>query len=106
MPPRVLFGARTSDPHAMADARPLVQHAREQGGRPVLHATIEAADGASCLRLARTVLFTHGAPPQLPGAGAWRGRGWWRRGAPRTLAAGLHSLCLASAACRPTSPAC
>jgi hypothetical protein len=68
MPPRVLFGARTSDGRAMSDMRPMRDHLLE-AGRPVHHATVEAADGASCLRFARTVIFTHGVVPQLPGAG-------------------------------------
>ncbi|KIY92459.1 hypothetical protein MNEG_15504 [Monoraphidium neglectum] len=66
MPPRVLFGTRTSDPAALSDARPMRQHAREQGAA-IAHATVEAADGGSCLRFARTLVFTHGAVASIPG---------------------------------------
>jgi hypothetical protein len=73
MPPRVLFGTRTSDPAALSDARPMRQHAREQGAA-IAHATVEAADGGSCLRFARTLVFTHGAVASIPGVGKRPGR--------------------------------
>ena len=98
-PPRALFGARTAGCGGgggsgsgssggggfgggsgsgggalVSSSATMREHLLEQG-RPVLHATLEAADGGSCLRLARTLFFTSGLPPQLPGGGGGAGAG-------------------------------
>jgi hypothetical protein len=77
LPPRVLLGQRTSQPEALSSSSvSLRSQAAAQGGA-VLHATLEAADACSPLRIARTIFFAQGsaAPAPAPAPAAAAGGG-------------------------------
>lgn len=61
LPPRVLFGTRTSHLEALSCPTVSLRSQAAQQGTAVLHATVEAADACSPLRVARTVFFSQGA---------------------------------------------
>lgn len=61
LPPRVLFGPRTSQTGALSSDSVTLRSLSNQQGHAVLHATAEAADACCGLRFARTVFFSQGA---------------------------------------------
>lgn len=61
LPPRVLFGTRTSQQEALSCPTVSLRSQAAQQGCAVLHATLEAADACSPLRVARTIFFSQGA---------------------------------------------
>jgi hypothetical protein len=61
LPPRVLFGTRTRQQEALSNAQVSLRSQAAKQGAAVLHATVEAADACSPLRVARTVFFSQGA---------------------------------------------
>lgn len=61
LPPRVLFGPRTSQTGALSSDTITLRSISNQEGYAVLHATAEAADACCALRFARTVFFSQGA---------------------------------------------
>jgi hypothetical protein len=61
LPPRVLFGTRTTQQEALSNAQVSLRSQAAKQGTAVLHATVEAADACSPLRVARTIFFSQGA---------------------------------------------
>lgn len=61
LPPRVLFGTRTSQQEALSNPHISLRSQAAKQGTAVLHATVEAADACSPLRVARTIFFSQGA---------------------------------------------
>lgn len=61
VPPRVLFGTRTAHHEALSSSTVSLRSQAAKQGSAVLHATLEAADACSPLRVARTIFFSQGA---------------------------------------------
>jgi hypothetical protein len=61
LPPRVLLGERTSHQEALSSGSVSLRSQAAVQGMAVLHATLEAADACSPLRVARTIFFGQGA---------------------------------------------
>jgi hypothetical protein len=60
LPPRVLFGFRTSRLDALSSSSITLRSLSNQNGYAALHATVEASDACSALRVARTIFFGQG----------------------------------------------
>jgi hypothetical protein len=60
LPPRVLFGPRTSRLDALSSSSITLRSLSNQNSYAALHATVEASDACSALRVARTIFFGQG----------------------------------------------
>jgi hypothetical protein len=60
LPPRVLFGQRTCRLDALSSSSVTLRSLSSQSGFAALHATVEASDACSALRVARTIFFGQG----------------------------------------------
>lgn len=60
LPPRVLFGPRTCRMDALSSSSVTLRSLSNQTGGAALHATVEASDACSALRVARTIFFGQG----------------------------------------------
>lgn len=87
LPPRVVFGPRSSDDSAAPQAEPL-SACGPAPGLPPLHAVVEGADPRSGLRAARTCFLCRGAAERDVFAGEGGG------GGARAIAA--HTQCVAA----------